>query len=597
MALNQVGALLQSVKSYRTHNFGAEGANYSVAFQSAVGALVQEVQKDVSSERSLVARAMAQIGRAQILSPMPEPVMNWIETLEDSEKELAFEFTPQILRAIDDRVENYSGAESHREKLRSDLIARTLPILKNAFQVEIENRESYSQRVVYQRARITQFWSQRLSLLPEEVEALPRTWKRIRESSPEIFDHSFQWTLFSFVRNTTESVREKPSQYFLENAADDFEGAFLTLLATRGDSTQDVLRTSQLIQENFLSRRERNQLVEDLRDDVRADLDEMIEEVVAQATGPLTVEVPADPAAIPVTVEASPTISTNKQASARRKAPSTFDPEQKEKINDWARAYHANRSPQLREKIVEAHTDLVAAYAQMYTPSGDNIILGPDDLASEGMIGLLTNLESFDPQENDNFTAWALPRIKGAMKDALRSAGLYSKEYQYADRQLKSAQSLFESMNGRPPNEEELFDFMVDELEKDPKWVEAQTKRGRQVRPVRSSNIINPVTQKDSRDDIKDFRMAPASQSLEMKDLVQFLTRGFTRRDAMIFQMVAVDKSTMREAGEAVGLSESSVKGIYPGLLERVKIRIRDNPAVFGPRYAELIESYFRLGE
>jgi RNA polymerase sigma factor for flagellar operon FliA len=88
-------------------------------------------------------------------------------------------------------------------------------------------------------------------------------------------------------------------------------------------------------------------------------------------------------------------------------------------------------------------------------------MLGTDDLQSAGVFGLVSAIESFDPQRGAKFTTFASLRVKGAIIDALRqcektSTKLERKSIAKTD---EAREQLCHAL-GRQPNDEELREHM-----------------------------------------------------------------------------------------------------------------------------------------
>src|ERR1700710_195393 len=87
-------------------------------------------------------------------------------------------------------------------------------------------------------------------------------------------------------------------------------------------------------------------------------------------------------------------------------------------INEVWREYRATGSTELRNRLVMQYAPLVK-YVAGRVRSGLPQTVDPNDLVSEGVFGLMDAIEKFDLSRGLAFQTYALPRIKGAMIDAL----------------------------------------------------------------------------------------------------------------------------------------------------------------------------------
>src|SRR3974377_1896098 len=78
-----------------------------------------------------------------------------------------------------------------------------------------------------------------------------------------------------------------------------------------------------------------------------------------------------------------------------------------------------------------------------------------DDLTSYGIIGLIDAIERFEPDRNLRFETYAIPRIKGAIIDELRSIDWVPRSVRTKARAVEQAFSHLESTLHRTPTEAE----------------------------------------------------------------------------------------------------------------------------------------------
>ena len=84
----------------------------------------------------------------------------------------------------------------------------------------------------------------------------------------------------------------------------------------------------------------------------------------------------------------------------------------------WRRYKH-ERDEEARNELVLAHLPLVRyilGRLPISLPSG----VSAEDLASAGVVALMSAIESFDPSRGVEFATFAVPRIRGSMFDELR---------------------------------------------------------------------------------------------------------------------------------------------------------------------------------
>jgi RNA polymerase sigma factor for flagellar operon FliA len=132
------------------------------------------------------------------------------------------------------------------------------------------------------------------------------------------------------------------------------------------------------------------------------------------------------------------------------------------------REYVKTRSPQLRETIIREYAILArrAVERLQISPWG---CVSQDDLISHAIIGLIDAIDRYDPEVGTPFEGFAMPRIRGAILDALRQLDWVPRTVRVKEQQLRRAFGRLEGLLGRPPRDEEVAEELgvsLDELER-----------------------------------------------------------------------------------------------------------------------------------
>ena len=89
-----------------------------------------------------------------------------------------------------------------------------------------------------------------------------------------------------------------------------------------------------------------------------------------------------------------------------------------------------------------------------------NIPLAMEDLVSYGAIGLLEAIERFEPSRNNQFNTFADFRIRGAMKDAIRSFDTMSRHRRDQEKDIRNTEEVLHRELGRRPLPSEVAQEM-----------------------------------------------------------------------------------------------------------------------------------------
>ncbi len=115
------------------------------------------------------------------------------------------------------------------------------------------------------------------------------------------------------------------------------------------------------------------------------------------------------------------------------------------------------------ETLIERLTPLVRfVLNRTYSALGSQVKHGLDyeDLLSEGMSGLIYATRRYDARRGSKFSTYAVPRIRGAILDALRSSHPLPRALQKLSRVIDQAVVGFITEQGRQPNENEIAESL-----------------------------------------------------------------------------------------------------------------------------------------
>jgi len=136
----------------------------------------------------------------------------------------------------------------------------------------------------------------------------------------------------------------------------------------------------------------------------------------------------------------------------------------------WA-LYRRTGDPRARTQLLDRYLGLVhhSAHQLARRISRDVEI---DDLISAGALGLVQALEGFDPGRGLAFSTYAMPRIRGAMLDELRTRDWMPRSVRMRSRLLRAAQSDLQHKLGRQPSHDEVAHALQVDLGTYWRWLE-----------------------------------------------------------------------------------------------------------------------------
>src|SRR5512134_2038444 len=124
----------------------------------------------------------------------------------------------------------------------------------------------------------------------------------------------------------------------------------------------------------------------------------------------------------------------------------------------------ATRSPELREKLVLQSVPLVH---YLLGRMGITQEIGSDyeDLAHQGLMGLIESVDHFDKEFNTSFSTYASLRIRGKVLDYLRTSDWMPRAARKRSRMIHKSITALWAEKQREPTEEELASHLGTSVE------------------------------------------------------------------------------------------------------------------------------------
>jgi RNA polymerase sigma factor for flagellar operon FliA len=224
-------------------------------------------------------------------------------------------------------------------------------------------------------------------------------------------------------------------------------------------------------------------------------------------------------------------------------------------------AYRAEPSVELRNRLVLQYSPLVKYVAgRLRSRLPDTVEFA--DLVSDGIIGLMEAIDRFEPERGLTFQTFAVPRIRGAMVDALRGLDWVPRSVRDKVRDVETAQRVLEARLGRVPEDPEIA-----------------AELGISVQALRDLYAKVAFTSVASMDDLElaDDLSAAATQEIEddqTKDVLLRVVGELPERDQVIIALYYFEGLTLAEIGRVLRVTESRVCQIHTKAVLQLRSRI-----------------------
>ncbi len=214
----------------------------------------------------------------------------------------------------------------------------------------------------------------------------------------------------------------------------------------------------------------------------------------------------------------------------------------------WAE-FRATGEAGLRNRLVLQYAPLVKYVAgRLRTRMPDSV--DPDDLVSDGVLGLMDAIERFEPARGLSFQTFAVPRIRGAIIDGMRSMDFVPRSVRDKLRTVQRAQVSLEERLGRVPEDVEVAREVGIPVQ--------------QLRDLSRQANSNHANLDDF--DLADELSSAADHQVEQGDVNASLMRVVDQlgeRDQVIIALYYFEGLTLAEIGQVLGVTESRVSQVH----------------------------------
>lgn len=228
------------------------------------------------------------------------------------------------------------------------------------------------------------------------------------------------------------------------------------------------------------------------------------------------------------------------------------------------------RSAELREKLVLRSVPLVHF---LLGRMGITQEAGSDyeDLAHQGLLGLIEAIDRFDPKFGARFSTYASLRIRGKILDYLRTVDWMPRAARKRSRLIQKTISTLWSENLREPSETEIAARLGIKVE------EIQEGLADSNRILVSLDIMVDSDQDGDgsmHEYLRDENQADPSDVMEAGSLLEQMTdaiQSLAEREKLILSLYYNDQLTFKEIGKVLEITESRVCQLHARAIINLK--------------------------
>jgi RNA polymerase sigma factor for flagellar operon FliA len=238
-------------------------------------------------------------------------------------------------------------------------------------------------------------------------------------------------------------------------------------------------------------------------------------------------------------------------------------------VERWWQRWFASRDQGARDRLIEHYSPLVKFVAGRIG-AGLPSSVDPGDLVSAGVFGLIDAVERFDPERGVKFETFAVPRIRGAVFDGLRSLDWVPRSVRSRAREVESAFSELEGKLGRAPTDEEISSHLKISGAEFQKWLSSI-----------ATTTVGPLDRAlaagaEPRSLIGDTPESPGSvvEESDLRRIVRQEVLRLPEREKLVMSFYYDEGLTLAEIGSVLGVTESRVSQIHTKAVLHLRARL-----------------------
>jgi RNA polymerase sigma factor for flagellar operon FliA len=263
---------------------------------------------------------------------------------------------------------------------------------------------------------------------------------------------------------------------------------------------------------------------------------------------------------------------------ARNLAAGGTDPRVPTDLQDLWREFKKSGARGAREQLIVHYSPLVK-YVASRVATGLPSSVEQADLVQYGMFGLMDALDKFDLGREIKFETYAIPRIRGAIIDELRSLDWVPRSVRFKAREVERAYAELEAKLKRAPSDEEMAGHLGVSL---PELHDILTQISFLTVAALEEVVSTGADRGESLsllDTLADMGQPDPVSGLEGNETRMMLAssiNALSEREKMVITLYYFEGLTLAEIGEVLGVTESRVCQIHTKAVGQLRNFLRD---------------------
>ncbi|MWN06689.1 RNA polymerase sigma factor FliA [Gilliamella sp. Pas-s95] len=195
-----------------------------------------------------------------------------------------------------------------------------------------------------------------------------------------------------------------------------------------------------------------------------------------------------------------------------------------------------------------------------------------DDLLQVGYIGLLDSIKRYDISQGNTFATFAIPRIKGAMLDELRSRDWLPRQTRKKIKDVTTAMNELEQKLGTPPNDEQIAKYLqlpISEYHKI--LLDSNTSQICSYDEIHKKLGDNIDAIIEYEEDNNPFLTIIDE---EIRNTVIHQIENLPEKEKLVLSLYYQEDLNLKEIGNVMNISESRVSQLHSQAIKRIQSKV-----------------------
>jgi RNA polymerase sigma factor for flagellar operon FliA len=247
----------------------------------------------------------------------------------------------------------------------------------------------------------------------------------------------------------------------------------------------------------------------------------------------------------------------------------------------WHR-FKGTAAQDARERLILHYSPLVK-YVASRVATGLPANVEQADLVSYGIFGLIDALEKFDLAREIKFETYAIPRIRGAIIDELRSLDWVPRSVRFKAREVEKAHSELEARLKRAPSDEEVAEHLgvsVEELHDIVTQISFVTVSALEEVVSAGADRGESISLLDTLADVGSSDPTLGLEGSETRAMLASAINSLSEREKIVVTLYYFEGLTLSEIGDVLGVTESRVCQIHTKAVGQLRGNLKDSESV-----------------